>query len=159
MSWCAAKWRYGFWVTSFGNTVIQPHAVLDKPSVSIQHKSWTLHPTSLPTANPDNQEKRRKWHNGGSLGHCTAASDAVSRHCSSSWGWIGKLIKSDNLQRRNQAGEELVQVCPFVFLEIVPNTTAWPYRVDIALMVKRFGIGLMIQEIVSNLLIKKRKGF
>lgn len=85
--------------------------------------------------------------------------DAVSCHCSSSWGWIGKLIKSDNLQRRNQAGEELVQVCPFVFLEIVPNTTAWPYRVDIALMVKRFGIGLMIQEIVSNLLIKKRKGF
>lgn len=69
------------------------------------------------------------------------------------------MIKSDNLQRKNQAKEELIQVCPFVFLEIVPDTTAWPYSADIALMVKRFGIGLMIQEIVSNLLIKKRKGF
>lgn len=89
----------------------------------------------------------------------TAASDAVSHHCSSSWGWIGKLIKSDNLQRRNQARKELMQDCPFTFLAIVPNTTAWPFRVGIVLMGKRFVIGLVIQEIISNLLIKKKKSF
>lgn len=74
----------------------------------------------------------------------TVVSDAVSHHCSSSWGWIGKLVKSDNQQRRNQAREEFIQDCPFAFLAIVPNTTAWPFRQGIALMVKRFGAALII---------------